>query len=185
MNKLPSQQELEAASDKVIDDVIDYDLNILFCGINPGLYTAYTGFHFARPGNKFWKALFKAGITPRLFQPSEQSELLNLGYGITNFVSRTSVKATDLSKEEFEIGSKKLNDKVLKYKPKVLAILGLGAYRTGFNKPKAIIGLQKEKIGKTFIWALPNPSGLNASYPLDRIAGILKEVKDFSVSLQK
>lgn len=177
MNKnKPSKEDLQDAIHKTINDVIKPDLKILFCGINPGLYTAATGFHFARPGNRFWKALYLAKITNRLLDPSEQEELLDVGCGITNFVSRTTNAASELTLKEYQEGAKNLEIKILEYKPKILAILGIEAYRKGFQRPKAKIGLQKERIGDTKIFVLPNPSGLNAHFTAETIADLLKEV---------
>jgi double-stranded uracil-DNA glycosylase len=176
----PTKEDLQNAIHKTIHDVVKPNLQILFCGINPGLYTGATGHHFARPGNRFWPTLFAAGITPKLFKPSEQEELLNLGYGITNFVQRTTATAAELSKEEFREGQIILSEKVKKYKPKVLAILGVGAFQVGFNQPKAKIGLQEMTIGGTKIWILPNPSGLNANYQLKDLSVLFKELKEFA-----
>lgn len=173
----PTKQDLADAINKQIHDVIAPDLKILFCGINPGLYTAATGFHFARPGNRFWKALFYGGITDRVLNPSEQDELLKYGYGITNFVSRTTNAAAELSKEEYIAGAENLKAKILFYRPKILAILGIEAYRKGFQKPKAKIGLHDEKIGETKIWVLPNPSGLNAHFTAESIGELMRGIK--------
>jgi TDG/mug DNA glycosylase family protein len=162
----PTKQELADAVDLTIEDIIGPDLKVLFCGINPGLYSGATGLHFARPGNRFWKVLYGAGFTDRLLDPSEEAELLGNGYGITCFVSRTTARADELSKEEFVEGGMILLDKLQIYKPKMLAVLGLGAYRTAFDRPKAKVGLQQETFGDTRIWLLPNPSGLNANYQL-------------------
>lgn len=139
---------------------------MLFCGINPGLYSGATGYHFARPGNRFWPTLHQAGFTPHLFIPAEQHQLLPLGYGITNLVKRTTATADELSPEELLAGRKRLEVKVKRYQPRVLALLGIGAYRTAFQEPKAVLGLQARSLGKTAIWVLPNPSGLNAHYQL-------------------
>ncbi len=133
--------------------------------------------HFGRPGNRFWPALHKAGFTPRLFHPSEQYELLKLGLGITNVVARATAAADELSKEELIEGGRILEQKVLEYKPFYLAIVGIGAYRTAFNRPKAKIGLQEERIGKTRIWVLPNPSGLNANYRPQELVELFADLR--------
>jgi TDG/mug DNA glycosylase family protein len=138
----------------------------LFCGINPGLYSGATGHHFARPGNRFWPTIHQAGFTPRLLHPSEQRELLDWGYGITNLDSRTTATADELSTEELVLGRRRLLSKIKRYRPRFLAVLGIGAYRTAFQQPKAVPGLQPERIGNTILWVLPNPSGLNAHYQL-------------------
>jgi len=120
--------------------------------------------HFGRPGNRFWPTLHRAGFTPRLFHPSEQHELLELGLGITNVVARATAAADELTADELREGGKLLARKVKRYKPRFLAIVGIGAYRTAFERPKAKMGLQPETIGETKVWVLPNPSGLNANY---------------------
>jgi len=168
--------DLEAARDKTLPDVIAPDLDVLFCGINPGLYTAAVQQHFGRPGNRFWPTLHRAGFTPRLFHPSEQRDLLQLGYGITNVVARATAAADELTREELIEGGKILTRKVLRFRPRVLAIVGIGAYRTAFARPKAKLGLQDETIGATKIWVLPNPSGLNANYQADALVTLFKEL---------
>ncbi len=154
----------------------------MFCGINPGIWSGATGFHFAKPGNRFWKTLHLAGFTDRLLHPSEEHELLENGCGITSFCKRTTATAAELSKEEIIKGGKVLTKKALEFKPQFVAVLGIGAYRMAFNQPKAKLGLQKEKIGDTKIWLLPNPSGLNAHYQLNDLAELFgklrKTVKD-------
>jgi len=173
----PTKQQLVEATGKIVPDVIRPGLRILFSGINPGLYTAAVGHHFARPGNRFWPALFAAGFTDRLLSPFEEDELLTSGYGITNVVMRTTATANQLTPEEVREGGKQLRSKVKRYRPRILAILGLGAYRTAWEKPGAVIGRQEEKIAETLIWVLPNPSGLNAHYQAKDLARLFKELK--------
>jgi len=175
----PTKQQLIAARDKFVPDVIAPNLKVLFSGINPGLYSAATGHHFARPGNRFWPALLAGGFTPRLLSPWEEDELLQLGYGITNIVKRTTATADQLDRDELILGAKRLVTKVKRYRPRVLAIVGVGAYRTAFAKPDAQLGLQPEKIGATQIWLLPNPSGLNAHYQPADLARLFKELRRF------
>lgn len=158
-------------------DVIAPDLRVLFCGINPGLYTAATGYHFARPGNRFWPALYAGGFTRRLLTPDEEHELLLDGYGVTNVVARATATAAELSAAEYVEGGQRLKAKVRRYRPKFIAVLGVGAYRTAFNHPKATLGLQPEAIGETSIWVLPNPSGLNAHYQPKDLARLFKELR--------
>jgi TDG/mug DNA glycosylase family protein len=177
-NQKVSPEDLQNAVNKTVPDVIAPNLKILFCGINPGLYTAATGYHFGRPGNRFWKVLYEAGFTPRLFHPSEQDLLLNLGYGITNVVARTTARADELTIEEFVQGKEILSEKVLKYTPKFLAVLGIEAYRKGFKDLHAQVGKQEYKIGNTQIWVLPNPSGLNAYYQADKMILLFKELRN-------
>ena len=174
----PTKEQLLAASEKTVRDVIAPDLHVLFCGINPGLYTAAVGHHFARPGNRFWPALYAAGFTDRLLSPFDERELLKSGYGITNVVPRATASADMLTKEEILAGGEQLRAKVLRYRPKVLAILGLGAYRTAFNQPKAIVGRQQHLLGNTILWILPNPSGLNANYQPADLARLFRELKE-------
>lgn len=176
----PTREQLLAARDKTVRDVIAPDLRVLFCGINPGLYTAAVGHHFARPGNRFWPALHAGGFTDTVLSPFNERELLKSGYGITNFVMRATASADELTREEIITGGERLRVKVLRYQPRVLAVLGVGAYRTGFNQPKAAIGQQTEKIGNTLLWVLPNPSGLNANYQAADLARLFRELKEFT-----
>lgn len=173
----PTKQELQRAKDRTIPDLIAPGLKVLFCGINPGLYSGATGLHFARPGNRFWPALYAAGFTNRLLHPRERHELLEAGYGITAIVRRTTATAAELTDEEYRKGRIALERKVRKYSPRWLAVLGIGAYRVGFDKPKATIGPQEERIGTTGIWILPNPSGLNANHQLPQLAAMFRELR--------
>ena len=175
----PTKQQLLAATDKTVPDVIAPDLRVLFCGINPGLYTAAVGHHFARPGNRFWPALHAGGFIDRVLSPFDERELLKSGYGITNVVARTTVSADQLTKEEIVAGGEQLRKKVLRFRPRVLAVLGVGAYRTAFNQPKATVGRQSEMIDNTIVWVLPNPSGLNANYQPAQLAQLFRELKEF------
>ena len=174
----PTKEQLLAATEKTVRDVIARDLRVLFAGINPGLYTAAVGHHFARPGNRFWPALYAGGFTDRLLSPFEERELLASGYGITNVVPRTTASADQLTKEEIIAGGERLKAKVRRYHPRILAILGVGTYRTAFNNPKATVGRQPDPIGNTMVWVLPNPSGLNANYQADALARLFRELKD-------
>jgi len=160
----PTRDELLAAGGRTLPDIIAPGLKVLFCGINPGLYTAAVGHHFARPGNRFWKALHAGGFTDHQLDPSEERELLRHGYGISNVVDRATAEAAELAREEFAEGGRRLEKKVRKYGPRYVAVLGLGAYRTAFVRPKATLGLQPQTLGGAKVWVLPNPSGLNANY---------------------
>lgn len=173
----PTKEQLKAAVDKTVRDVIAPDLRVLFCGINPGLYTAAVGHHFARPGNRFWPALHVGGFTDRLLSPFDERELLKSGYGITNVVMRTTASADLLTKDEIVEGGARLRKKVIRYRPRILAVLGLGAYRVAFEKPKASVGRQEELIGNTTLWVLPNPSGLNANYQMKELGELFRELK--------
>ncbi|MEU0282718.1 G/U mismatch-specific DNA glycosylase [Streptomyces sp. NPDC006195] len=163
-------EELEAARDRVIPDVVAGGLRVLFCGINPGLMSAATGHHFARPGNRFWPVLRLSGFTPRRLKPAEQDELLTYGLGITNVAARATARADELTAEEFREGGRILTAKVERLRPSWLAVVGITAYRTAFDDKKARIGPQERTIGDTRIWALPNPSGLNAHWTAETMA---------------
>ena len=178
MTRKPTKQELLEAVHKTISDVIAPDLKVLFCGINPGLYSGATGHHFARPGNRFWKTLYSAGFSQNLLAPHEQDELLKNGYGITNICERTTARADELTTEEIKAGGENLRAKVLQYKPKFLAVLGITTYRIAFDQPKAVLGLQTEKIGATRVWVLPNPSGLNAHYQANQLAELFIRLRE-------
>jgi len=175
----PTKADLAAAFGTTLSDVIARDLDVLFCGINPGLYTAAVQQHFGRPGNRFWPTIYRAGFTPRLFHPSEQRELLQHGCGITNVVARATATAAELTPADLVEGARILDAKVRRYRPRVLAIVGIGAYRTGFARPKAKMGLQEETIGNARIWILPNPSGLNANYQADSLAALFRELREW------
>jgi len=177
-NFKPSKEDLRDAVNRTTEDLIDYDLKILFCGINPGLWSGATGFHFARPGNRFWKVLHLAGFTDRILHPSEEYELLESGYGITSFCKRTTARADELTAEEYIAGGKALVKKLEKYKPRNLAVLGITAFRAAFQQPKAKLGLQDEKIAGVPVWVLPNPSGLNAHYQANDLAVLFRELRE-------
>ena len=151
-------------------------LKVLFCGINPGLYSAATGNHFARPGNRFWPALHKAGFTPRLLHPSEKQELLKAGYGLTNLVARATASADELAPEEFVAGRRRLAAKVRRYRPRTVAFLGMGAYRHAFSRPRAPLGPQPESLEGAAVWVLPSPSGLNANYQMPQLVQLFRRL---------
>lgn len=174
----PTADQLAAARDLTIPDVSAPGLRVLFCGINPGLWSGATGHHFARPGNRFWPALHRSDFTPRQLRPDEQEELLTFGLGITNVVARATAKADELSAAEFREGGAALVEKVGRLRPRVLAVLGIGAYRTAFGKPKTVVGRQPEGLGDTEVWVLPNPSGLNAHYTLDGLAAEFRTLRE-------
>src|SRR5438132_37352 len=166
----PTREQIAAAEGKRVPDVIGHSLKVLFCGINPGLYSGAVGHHFARPGNRFWPTLRAAGFTKRLLTPFEERELLTLGYGITNLVDRATASAAVLTRAELLAGAARLKRKVLRYQPAVVAFLGITAYRSAFQRAKASLGKQQETLGESAIWILPNPSGLNAHFQLDALA---------------
>jgi TDG/mug DNA glycosylase family protein len=173
----PTREELAAAVHLTVPDVIAPGLRVLFCGINPGLYTAAIGHHFGRPGNRFWPVLHDAGFTPRLFKPWDEQALLPLGYGITNVVSRTTATAAELSPDEIVAGGRALAAKVERFAPRVLAVLGIGAYRTAFGVPAASVGPQPVRCGTTEVWVLPNPSGLNANYQREALVTLFRQLR--------
>ena len=160
----PTREQLESARDRLLPDVTGPGLTVLFSGINPGLVSAWTGHHFARPGNRFWPALHRSGFTPRQLRPDEQDELLDLRLGVTNVVPRATARADELTREELLAGGASLRAKVVALEPAWLAIVGVTAYRTAFGQPRAAVGAQDLCIGLTRVWVLPNPSGLNAHY---------------------
>lgn len=173
----PTAADLLAAGDSTIPDVIGPDLKVLFCGINPGLYSAATGFHFARPGNRFWPALHRSGFTSRQLRPDEQDELLGLGLGITNVADRATARASEISAAEFVAGGRSLETKVELWRPRWLAIVGVTAYRAAFGRPDATVGPQTERVAGASLWVLPNPSGLNAHKTLPMLVADFSELR--------
>ncbi len=166
----PTKEDLAAATERTIPDVIATGLRILFVGINPGLWSGATGFHFARPGNRFWKAIAGAGLVERVLAPSEQAELLAHGMGITNLVARTTASAAELTADELRAGGRALVVKIERYRPANVAFLGISTYRVAFGASTVAIGLQPDTLAEAGVWGLPNPSGLNASWTLPRLA---------------
>ena len=172
----PTPDELRAAANGKMPDIVAPGLNVIFCGINPSVYSVVVGHHFARPGNRFWKALHAGGFTNRLLLPSQDGELLSFGCGITNVVERATVGAAELSRAELTEGGLKLQAQIRHFAPRWLAVLGIGAYRTAFDEPKAVLGLQARTIRPTRLWVLPNPSGLNAHYQPADLARLFQEL---------
>jgi len=163
----PSAQDLDAARDKTLPDVVAPGLRVLFAGINPGLYSAATGYHFARPGNRFWPALYAAGFTDRVLRPEEQQ----------NVVARATASAGELTADEIRAGGQVLTAKVARLGPRWLAVVGITVYRTAFGRPAATTGRQEETLGGASVWVLPNPSGLNASWTAPKLAGAFRDLK--------
>ena len=176
--KKPTVQEVQAAHGKRVRDILAPDLDVLFCGINPGLYSAAVGYHFARPGNRFWAALHASGFTESLLEPHEQNEMLRYGCGLTNLVARATSVAAALSTEELRHGRGLLQRKVRRYGPGYVAVLGKGAYRKAFRRPKAEFGPQQEELAGARLWLLPNPSGLNAYYQPPELAEFFRELRE-------
>jgi double-stranded uracil-DNA glycosylase len=173
----PTPEDLAAAAGRVLPDVIAPALDVVFCGINPGLYSAATGCHFARPGNRFWPALHRSGFTPRLYSPAAQQRLLELGLGITNLADRATAGAAELSAAELREGAERLLGRVRRYRPRWVAFLGLGAYRIAFGRRSAVVGPAAPLDDGTRAWVLPNPSGLNAHYSLDALAAAFADLR--------
>jgi TDG/mug DNA glycosylase family protein len=181
----PTRQQLAAARDSVLPDLLASGLRVLFCGINPSLYSAAVGHHFARPGNRFWPALFAARFTERLLSPFEDATLPARGYGLTNLVARATARADELAPAELLAGGAALVDKVRIYRPRFIAFLGVGAYRTAFGRPNARLGRQPEALGEAAVWVLPSPSGLNAHYQLDDLTRLYGALRFASGSEEK
>jgi TDG/mug DNA glycosylase family protein len=173
----PNRDQLDAAEGRKVPDVAGPHLAVLFCGINPGLYSGAVGHHFARPGNRFWKALHAAGLTDRVLSPFEEVKLLDHRLGITNLVERATRGANDLTPDELRGGAARLRRKVCRLRPGFVAFLGLSAFRTAFGRSDAVVGPQPESICDSRVWLLPNPSGLNAHYQLPDLAKVFGELR--------
>ena len=173
----PTREDLDAARGRSIPDVLGPNLDVVFVGINPGLWSGAVGHHFARPGNRFWKALRGAGFTERILSPSEDGSLLERNLGVTNLVNRTTATAAELADDELREGARRLAERLEPLHPRFVAVLGIGAYRAGFGRPKAALGPQEEGIGDARLWVLPNPSGLNAHYQLDALIERFRDLR--------
>jgi len=171
-----TRAELESYRDAEVPDLIGSGIRLLFVGINPGLWTAATRTHFAHPANRFYPALERAGILERPVPPgavmdeAAQQALCARGLGITNLVPRATARADELSAEELAEGAERLAALVARTRPRVVAVLGITAYRQAFGRRKAVAGRQPEGIGDAELWVLPNPSGLNAHQTIDTLA---------------
>ncbi len=179
----PTPAELEQARERTLDDVLAPDLRVLLVGINPGLYSAAIGHNFGRPGNRFWKVLALAGFTPRVLAPHEEGELLRYGLGLTNLATRATARADELTRVELNQGGARLAQLASTLRPKVVAILGVSAYRVAFQKPKAQLGLQPELLAQSRLWVVPNPSGLNAHHQLPELTRLFAELRAFAEAL--
>jgi TDG/mug DNA glycosylase family protein len=173
----PTKEELAAAYGRPVADLLAPDLKILFCGINPGLYSGAVGHHFARPGNRFWPTLHAAGFSDRLLSSFEEHELLKQGCGITNLVDRATATADELTAKELIAGARRLMRKVRRYRPAVIAFLGITAYRMAFQRKRVAFGPQEERLADAGIWVLPNPSGLNAHFQLEDLARLFRDLR--------
>lgn len=180
-----TREQLHAAYGRRVPDVIAPRLKVLFVGINPSLYSAAVKHHFARPGNRFWPVLHAAGFTERQLSPFEERILLRYGYGITNIVNRATASAAELPASALAAGARRLETKARRYRPRILAVLGVEAYRKAFDRPRAALGPQPQRLDGTRIWVLPNPSGLNASYQLADLVRLFKALKRASDAGQR
>ena len=173
----PTPAELDAARGRTVADVIGPGLDVLFCGINPGLWSAAVGHHFAHPGNRFWKALHASDFTDTLLSPAEERRLLAAGVGVTNLVTRATASADEVGREELRRGAGRLAGKCERWGPRAVAVLGLGAYRVAFGRPRAAVGEQEESLGQARVWLLPNPSGLQGHYRLEDVVAELRRLR--------
>jgi double-stranded uracil-DNA glycosylase len=173
----PTPEELAASAGGTVPDIIAPGLQVLFTGINPGLWSAAVRHHFARPGNRFWKALAGSGFTQTVLSPYEERRLLDVGVGITNIVPTATRSASEVTPDQLRRGVVTLERKVKRWRPRAVAVLGLGAYRTGFGRGDALIGRQPDDFGGAQMWVVPNPSGIQAHYPLDRIVAELQALR--------
>ena len=176
-NANPTKEELLSARGSAVPDLIAPGLKALFCGINPGLWSGAVGHHFARPGNRFWITLFRAGFTDVLIAPANERDLLRFGYGITNIVNFATGQAKELPLQRLQEGAAALENKVRRFRPRILAVLGIDAYRRGFGRPRARVGRQEEDMGGTEVWVLPNPSGINANYQVDGLVKVFGDLR--------
>lgn len=174
----PTAADLAAAQDRTIPDLVADGLRVLFSGINPSLYSAATGYHFARPGNRFWPALHRSGFTSRQLRPDQQEQIVSLKLGSTNIVARATARADELDPAELREGGRALTAKVARLRPRWLAVVGITAYRTAFGRPGATIGAQPEMLADTRLWVLPNPSGLNAHWSAAALAAEFARLRD-------
>ncbi len=173
----PTPADLAAAAGRTIPDLLGPGLSVVFCGINPGLWSAATGYHFARPGNRFWKVLCAAGFTERVLDPSEGQVLIDSGIGITNLVARSSATAAELTTPELRAGVAHLEAVAAGTGAEWVAFCGMGAYRTAFKRPRSTIGPQAERLGSSGIWLLPNPSGLQARYQFPELVQLFSDLR--------
>jgi double-stranded uracil-DNA glycosylase len=173
----PSRDDLAAAVGSTIPDIIGPGLRVLFCGINPGLWSGAVRHHFARPGNRFWKALAASGFTETVLSPYDERQLLDVGIGITNLVRTATRSAAEITPAQLRRGAVNLERKVKRWRPGAVAMLGLEAYRAGFDCKRATIGRQQDWAGGAQLWVLPNPSGIQAHYPFGRLVAELQDLR--------
>ena len=172
----PSPEEIARSKNGTVPDVIADRLRVLFCGINPSLYSAAIGHHFARPGNRFWPTLHISGLTPNRLAPDDEPEMLRLGFGITNLVARATGAADELTRAELALGGEALERLVRSRRPERVAFVGITAYRTAFRRPHARFGLQQQTLGNAQLWILPNPSGRNQSFSVEPFRELARSI---------
>jgi TDG/mug DNA glycosylase family protein len=173
----PSRAELLAAYGTTIPDLVGPGLRVLLVGINPSLYSGWTGRHFARPGNRLWRTLHEAGFTDRVLLPSETDAIIAAGLGITNLVARATARADELDRDEIRAGVRPLARLVRRRRPPYVAFLGVSTYRSAFERPRARVGRQDEEFEGAVTWVLPNPSGLNAHYQQPALTAAYAELR--------
>ena len=179
----PTKAQLAAAAGTTLPDLVAPGLRVLFCGINPGLYTAAIGHHFGRPGNRFWKVIHLAGFTERQLSPFEERRLLDVAIGVTNLVPRATAAASELTLEEVRNGIARVEELASEYRPGYVAFLGMQAYRSAMRQPRAAMGLQPQtRLGSAQVWLLPNPSGLQAHYQLADMVELFGELRQAAFS---
>ena len=178
----PTPEAVASADGLTIADVVADGLLVLFVGINPGRYSGATGHHFARPGNRFWKALHLGGFTDRVWSPDEDRNLPSIGLGVTNLVARTTRAADELAAAELRAGADRLERLARSHAPTAVAVLGIGAFRTAFARPRATVGEQPARLGPSLLWALPNPSGLNAHHQIDDLGRRFGELREAAIA---
>jgi double-stranded uracil-DNA glycosylase len=177
MTMKPTRSELLQAYGAVIPDLVEPGIRVLLVGINPSLYSGWTGLHFARPGNRLWRTLHEAGFTDRLLRPEDTEAILAAGLGITNLVARATARADELTDEEVRAGVEPLARLVRSLTAPVVAFLGVSTYRVAFGRPRARVGRQEERFEDAGVWVLPNPSGLNAHYQQPALTTAYAEVR--------
>ena len=173
----PSREQLQAAYGRTVPDLVRPGLAVLLCGINPSLWSGAVGLHFATPGNRLWPTLHAAGWTPRRLMPWETDEVLAAGIGVTNLVPRATARADELTDDELRDGLPRLESLAERVQPRFVAFLGLSSYRIATGERKAAVGEQPRAVGGARTWLLPNPSGLNASWQLPRLAEAYAELR--------
>ncbi|TPG36190.1 G/U mismatch-specific DNA glycosylase [Flavobacterium pectinovorum] len=160
----------------MLTDIISKNLKVIFCGINPGLKSAWDGHHFSGKSNRFWKVLHQSGFTPNQIEATNDTSILEFGYGLTTAVDRATARADQLSKEEFANSIEVFRNKMTEFQPKYIAFLGKAAYMAFSGKKKVLWGKQEEDFCGAKVWILPNPSGLNRGFTIDQLVSAYSEL---------